>query len=230
MKIILKPSPHLLVFCLFFVLYTCSFSQSAPTPQPKGEWVKNNFSLGYGAVPLLIGGSGGYSYPRMIGPMHFRYEYRTSDFGIGLSVNSVLSRRTYQVEDPSNPYIVGVGYLNGAPTTETGWVKATTSFILKVFLHHQFPKAPKFDFYGHLGLGVNTVWNSPKTSSWPTKAGLEFEDYGYLGGGGYVSPLVPPIAIEPMVGARYALTRNFGFYAEAGLGKSLVQGGVWGGF
>lgn len=158
---------------------------------------------------------------RGFGPLHFRFEYMLGGrVGLGLSSNAEFGQFNYKTTFFDNN--------NREIQTENKFIFSSINALAR-FNFHFLKNSEKFDLYWGLGAGYGSTkitWNeNPDVNSGDIREKqrvTEFTDYITSA----YSKL--PLALENVVGLRYAITPNSGFYAEAGMSKSILQIGFFG--
>ncbi len=139
-----------------------------------------------------------------VGPLHFKVEYGlSSKIGLGLSVNYV----TYGAKWNEN----GTNNTTGAIVPYFYDIKFSSLSVLARFNVH-FGTTDKLDPYWGIGAGY-------KTGKWTFDS--NDPDFGKTA---FKTPI--PFGFETTVGLRYYFTDMIGFYAELGIAKSVIQGGI----
>lgn len=137
------------------------------------------------------------------GPIHFRGEYGLTDkIGFGLSVNYI----SYGAEWTGEDYDIN----NNLVTYKYDFSYSSISIMPRMNLH--FGTSEKVDPYWGIAAGYN-IKNYSFTSTDP-----DFIETN--------TPGLFPIGFETTIGLRYYFTPNIGAYAEFGLAKSIIQGGL----
>lgn len=145
------------------------------------------------------------------GPFHLKYEYRAgSHIGIGLSINNVSSKVGYTkdfVDDNGKQIHNHITIRNNS-----------TAINFRTNLHFlSLEEHPRTDFY--FGLGVGYKLGGVRISA------------DYADGAPSVKlPSLWRLGFETTIGYRHFFTDNIGFYAEFGIAKSIIQGGIVGRF
>lgn len=138
------------------------------------------------------------------GPVHFRGEYGLSDnIGLGISVNFVSYGVSYTYQGYNSVTKLNQDY--------TDKIEVTSLSVMPRFNFH-FAVSNQLDPYWGIGAGYKI--NSYKFSSTDPTAPPE------------TMPGSIPVGFETTVGMRFYFTENIGVYAEIGLAKSLIQGGL----
>lgn len=138
-----------------------------------------------------------------IGPIHVKYEYGVSDkIGMGVSVNIVSSKVSWNE--------AAYGY-NDTKTYEHRIKSNSYNILARMNLH--FATQAKLDPYWGFGLGYSG-------RKW-TYSSDDPNDLQSIA----LKNLIP-LGFETTVGCRFYFTDNIGAYVEAGLSKSIVQGGL----
>lgn len=142
------------------------------------------------------------------GPYHFKYEYKfTNILGFGLNVNNASYRITYTDDyfDTSK----GIVMPNNITISNNN-----TAFNLRGNLH--FINIEKNEFIDvYWGFGIGLKFGGLKVSS------------SYQGANPSIKlPNISKIGLESTLGVRFMPIKNIGIYAEIGLAKSIMQGGI----
>lgn len=134
-----------------------------------------------------------------LGPLHAKFEYGITDkIGIGLSINHVNYSATWVETNSSNQ------------SYDYKFARNSTAFNARLNFH--FGESNVIDPYFGFGLGYKTTSNKWTTND-PT-----FENVS-LGG-------LFPLGFETTFGIRAYFTPNIGAFAEVGVAKSVIQGGL----
>ncbi|MCX6273371.1 MAG: hypothetical protein NTU44_19555 [Bacteroidetes bacterium] len=138
------------------------------------------------------------------GPIHVKVEYGiTESFGIGLSVNNVSTKVSWQDEGYDTAF--------NPVKYESGFKFHAIAFNVRGNYH--FIREDNLDLYAGLGLGYNSSKSEYYTND------------PYSLGNLTISALIP-LGLEFSVGIRYYFTDNIGVYMEVGAAKSIIQGGL----
>lgn len=133
-----------------------------------------------------------------LGPMHFRGEYGLSNkVGLGLSVNYVSFGAEWTSSSGNIPYYNKVSY-------------SSLSILARMNVH--FGTTDKLDPY----FGVGAGYRSGIYKLTSTDPDLQNQQVKGLS----------PFGFETTIGLRYYFTDMIGFYAELGIAKSVIQGGI----
>lgn len=158
-------------------------------------------NLGEEAVKKEISGVGNFNATRT-GPMYFRAEYAVSDnFTAGIGVNFSQYNLTFDIAE------------NAVTNAYKGTMKLKSPSIILRGMYH-FPFANDRATFGiGGGIGYRSIAFDYSDDSRLTR---NIPSFGF--------PL--PFTAEVNLGVRYFVTQNVGLYAEAGLTRSLLQGGI----
>lgn len=158
-------------------------------------------NLGEEAVKDAVSEAGNFSTTRT-GPIYFRAEYAVSNnFTAGIGVNFSQYNTSFDIAE------------NTITNKYAGTLKLNSPSIMLRGMYH-FPFAndrATFGIGGGIGyrrFSFDYQDNAPATPNTPA-----------LGFG-------IPFTVEANLGVRYFVTQNVGLYAEAGLTRSLLQGGI----
>lgn len=168
------------------------------------------FSLGYGTPNLtawFLSGFDNYDGYTVsaFGPLHAKFEYAATDeIGIGLSVNHVSTTINYQDNALSTSSAIYNYKFN----------ISNTAFNVRINYH--FLVENSLDLYTGVGFGYRIGSYKYSTND------PNFD----AGNASYNGTVLPPIGFETTIGMRYYFTELFGAYVEAGLAKSIIQGGL----
>jgi outer membrane protein W len=196
------------------------------TTQPAGD---EGGGDAFGEGKIVI--SAGYGFPNLgksllkayqneadysvggIGPLHGKFEYGLSDkIGIGVSFNYVSFSASWKHTETNNTYDANGNVTGTTTATYSDKIAVNTmSALLRLNVH--FATTDKLDPYWGIGAGYRTrnykyETNDPTNNSDITLKGAI------------------PFGFETTFGVRYFFTDNIGAYAELGIGKSLLQGGL----
>lgn len=142
------------------------------------------------------------------GPLHFKAEKRMNKLlGLGLNINYV----SYDIRYVDKVLDQTQGTIREVNARIQG---SNTAFNCRANLYFTDPENnPQLDVYWGMGLGLK--FGGPKISS-------DFEGYSPS----IKLPAFNKIGFESTIGLRYFPIENFGIYAELGIAKSIVQGGL----
>lgn len=195
---------------LFFILFSLYFLK----PQAQSTVENPHYiSIGAGAPNMAVSFFNIYDTKKNFqiegkGPYHFKYEYKVANFlGLGLNINNASYKVTYTDDffDTSK----GVIMPNNITISNNN-----TAFNLRANLHFiNIEKNEFIDAYWGFGLGLK--FGGLKVSS------------SYQGANPSIKlPNISKIGIESTLGVRFMPIKNIGIYAEVGLAKSIIQGGI----
>lgn len=146
----------------------------------------------------------------LVGPINIKFEHGVTEH-IGIGVNLSYLSNSWNYDVPDSLYMYPFSTTSYTETTKY----STISFLVR--LNYHFGANAKFDPYVGLGLGYRSQNISQSTTN-PN---------------GHVKVILPipfPFGFETTIGARYMMAPGFGFYAEAGIAKSVMQVGITAGF
>jgi hypothetical protein len=139
---------------------------------------------------------------KFLGPIAGKFEYGASDkVGIGISFNY----RSFDVNYSQ------YGTVDTVSLYTSGYKGKQFSVLARINTH--FGTTDKLDFYWGLGIGYR---GGNRTFYTTDPQGTDSFSFKTL----------IPLGFETTLGVRYFFTDNIGVYVEAGLAKSLVQGGL----
>ena len=183
-------------------------------------------TLGYGFpnITKMVWGSVYSAYDEVnvtgYGPLHLKAEYGLSDVvSLGVSVGYVHTQWDWTVEeglwqnvstlDPYGNTIIQSQYIT--QTYKEGIIYSALNVNVRANFH--FLTTKKLDPYFGVGLGYNKATITTYS-----------DDPNYAYNESISSPI--PLGFETTLGLRYYFTPNIGIYTEAGLSKSILQGGL----
>lgn len=155
---------------------------------------------------------------KLTGPIHFRYEYMlNSTWGMGLSANYESGKMNYHIEyqDIDDELLV----------QDFSYSYSSVNAILR-FNKHWLKENEKLDVYTGFGIGyfkTKLAINLDGTFV-DAESKAYVEEFNKI-----VNKVINliPIALEDVVGVKYAFNPSFGAYAELGLSKSFLQMGMF---
>ena len=183
-------------------------------------------TIGYGFPNLtkMVWGSVYSAYDNVkvsgYGPLHFKAEYGLSDVvSLGVSIGYVHTKWDWTTEsgvwadvstlDANGNTIIQPQYI--IQEYNEGIIYSALNINARVNFH--FLTTKQLDPYFGVGIG----YNKPTITYYS-------DDPNYLYSETYSSPI--PLGFETTLGLRYYFTPNIGIYTEAGLSKSILQGGL----
>jgi len=181
-----------------------SFSPSFSTGMYTVDDGNMVISFGYGAPNIsksiysIYSGYDDFKIKGM-GPLHAKFEYFLSDrFGVGVVANYVSTSANWKFNDGTNTYNESYDY---------------SSLAFNIRFNWHFYNEDGFDFYAGSGIGY-------KISNYKLVSDDPLGTHTAASGG------IFPLGFEVTAGGRYFITDMFGIYAEVGLAKSIIQGGL----
>lgn len=196
-----------IIACLFILCFA----------QARATDFKHTVSSGYGFPNLprvLFNAYGNYqdkaNYSSSgFGPLHLKYEYRISNrIGLLASINHL----SYKIR-----FTEIYGDTNGKILPNNALIRQSRTAVNARFNFHFLnpENHERTEFYAGLGLGYNFG-----------KAPVIEADFPDGVGSVRLPPLMLRMSIEATLGYRRFVSDHIGFYAEAGIAKSVVQAGI----